>query len=264
MKRRHWIEIGDEPWCPRGIRQGVTDFCRFVEQTSGIYNAVAPKLVEALQRTGSRRILDLGSGAGGPWLKLQPLLREMGHDVTVCLSDHNPDLEAFERASHLSQQAITYHPDPVDATQVPRELSGFRTMFSAFHHLRTEQARAALADAVAKQEGIAVFECGHRSLLTILCVLPMPLRLLISAPVIRPFRWSRLFWTYLVPALPFVLLWDALVSCLRIYSPDELRDMTAGLNGYRWDIGSVRGKLIPIPITYLIGVPLDTVSESPK
>lgn len=263
MKRRHWIEIGDEPWCPRGIRQGVTDFCRFVEQASGIYNAVAPKLAEALQRTGSRRVLDLGSGAGGPWLKLQPLLREMGQDVAVCFTDHNPDLEAFARANRLSQQAITFHSEPVDATQVPRELSGFRTMFSAFHHLRPEQARALLTDAVAKREGIGIFECASRSPLMLLGVLPMPLRVLLATPFIRPFRWSRLFWTYLVPALPFVLLWDAIVSVLRIYSPDELRDLTASLTDYRWDIGTVRGKPIPVPITYLIGVPLDASQVIP-
>jgi hypothetical protein len=42
MKRIHFIEIGDDPWCPRGIRRGVTDFCRFVTEHSGLFNAVAP------------------------------------------------------------------------------------------------------------------------------------------------------------------------------------------------------------------------------
>ena len=97
VKRRHLIEISDEPWCPRTIRHAVTDYSRFVTEVSGVYKAIAPLLVEALQRTGARRILDLGSGAAGPWLGLQPLLREMGVDVAVCLSDHNPDLEAFEQ-----------------------------------------------------------------------------------------------------------------------------------------------------------------------
>jgi hypothetical protein len=69
------------------------------------------------------------------------------------LSDLWPDLEAFERASRLSKGAITYDAEPVDATQVPGQLPGFRTMFQAFHHLRPEQARAMLADAVAKGGG---------------------------------------------------------------------------------------------------------------
>jgi hypothetical protein len=50
-----------------------------------------------------------------------------------------------------------------------------------------------------------------------------------------------LFWTYLVPALPLVLLFDVMVSCLRVYSVPELRDLTAGLDCYRWDSGTVYG-----------------------
>src|SRR5262249_390960 len=149
------------------------------------------------------RILDLGSGAGGPWLGLQPLLHQLGIDVPVCLSDHDPNIEALERARRLSRNAITYHPEPVDATRVPRELTGFPAMFSAFHPLRPEQARAVLADAVARQEGIGVFECAdRRPFLLVLGALSIPIRVLLVSPFIRPFHWSRLFWTYIVPALP--------------------------------------------------------------
>src|SRR5436309_1300875 len=186
MKRRHSIEISDERWCPRGIRNAVTDYCRFVTELSGIYNAVAPLLIEALERTGGRLVLDLGSGAGGPWLRLQPLLRKMGMDVTVCLSDHHPDVVAFERARRLSRNAIIYHAVTVDATRVPSGIPGFRTIFSAFHHLDPGQARAALADAVAQREGIAVFEMGgKRSLLMLLAVLPVPVRVLLAVPSSR-------------------------------------------------------------------------------
>jgi hypothetical protein len=259
MKRIHFIEIADEPWCPSGIRHGVTDYCRFVTEVSGAFNAIAPLLAGALKKTGARSVLDLGSGAAGPWLRLQPRLRQLGVDVPVCLSDHNPNLEAFERAQRLSQGAITYYTKPVDATHVPGELSGFRTFFSAFHHLRPDQARAALADAVARGEGIAVFDWTRPSLLLLPLVLVTPLRVLLATPFIRPFRWSRLFWTYLVPALPLVLLFDVVVSLLRMYSVEELRDLTAGLDRYHRDIGTVRGKPIPIPVTYLIGVPVETV-----
>jgi hypothetical protein len=260
MKRIHFIEIADEAWCPQLIKDAVTDFCRFVLTHSKTYHAIAPLLAEALKRTGARRVLDLGSGAAGPWIELQSLLRQLGMDVSVCLSDHYPNIEAFERARSLSQQAITYHPEPVDATRVPRELPGFRTMFTAFHHLRPEQARAMLADAVANNEGVAVFEPGQRNLL-FLFLLPLllatPVRVLVATPFIRPFRWSRLLWTYLVPAVPLVLLFDSVVSVLRWYSLDQLYGLVSGLDRYHWDIGTVRGKPIPFPITYLIGVPME-------
>jgi hypothetical protein len=261
MKRMHLIEIADLAWCPRGIRQGVADYCRFFAEVSGYLNPVAPLLADAIRRTGTRQVLDLGSGAAGPWVGLQPRLQQLGCDVRVCLSDCYPGLPAFERARRLSKGAITYQAEPVDATRVPDQLRGFRTMFQAFHHLRPNQARAVLADAVAKGEGIGVFEGGSRSILIFLGALGTPLRVLLATPFIRPFRWSRLFWTYLVPALPLVLLFDVIVSCLRIYSEPELRDLTAGLKGYQWDIGTVRGKWIGLPIPYLIGVPLEKAAE---
>jgi hypothetical protein len=61
--------------------------------------------------------------------------------------------------------------------------------------------------------------------------------------------------------LPLVVLFDVIVSCLRVYSVPELRDLTAGLDRYHWDIGTVRMKWIPMPITYLIGVPSDKAAE---
>src|SRR6266851_241529 len=80
-----------------------------------------------------------------------------------------------------------------------------------------------------------------------------PVVVLLVTPFIGPFRWSRLFWTYLVPVLPLVLLFDTIVSWLRLCSVSELRELTAGLDGYQWDISTVRIKPLPNKITYLIG-----------
>ena len=257
MKRLHFIEIGDQPWCPRGIRRGVTDYCRFVTEHSGYFNVVAPLLADAIKKTGARRVLDMGSGAGGPWFSLLPKLRRLGVDAPVCLSDYDPNVEALEWARKRSGGAVAYHPEPVDATDVPAELTGFRTMFSAFHHLRPEQARAALADAAAKGQPIAVFDGTRPQLWLLPLLLGTPLRVLLVTPFIRPFRWSRLFWTYLVPALPLVLLFDTVVSLLRMYSVEDKRELTAGLDGYVWDIGTVRARPVPVRITYLIGIPAE-------
>src|SRR5450759_4223616 len=37
----------------------------------------------------------------------------------------------------------------------------------------------------------------------------------VCTPWIRPFRWSRLLWTYLIPIIPLVFLFDGVVSCHR-------------------------------------------------
>jgi hypothetical protein len=82
-----------------------------------------------------------------------------------------------------------------------------------------------------------------------------PIRVLVVTPFIGPFRWSRLLWTYLIPVIPVVLWFDSIVSVLRVYSVEDLSNLTIGLNSYRWDIGRVRSRRLPITVTYLVGVP---------
>jgi hypothetical protein len=266
MKRLHLIEAEDQDWCPRVIRDAVTDYLQFTIAATKPYAAMVPILASAFQRTDTRHVLDLCSGAAGPWLWLHPVLAERGVNVSVCLTDKYPNREALGQASRPTDQAITYHPQPVDATRVPRELPGFRTMFTAFHHFRPEQACAVLADAVQRGRAIAVFEATERSALALMLILLAPLMVLVMTPLIRPFRWSRLLWTYLIPLVPLITLFDGLVSCLRTYSVQELRDLTARLdpNDYHWDIGTVKGKMTPIPVTYLIGVPIENAGQNRK
>ena len=179
--------------------------------------------------------------------------------MSVCLTDKYPNLPGFERASRLTNQVISFHPQPVDPTQVPGNLLGFRTMFSAFHHFQPEQACAVLADAVRNRQGIAIFEATQRHPLALLFTLLAPLGVLVATPFIRPFRWSRLLWTYLLPLVPLVTLFDGLVSCLRTYSVQDLRKLTAklGTKDYHWEVGIAKSKMTPMPITYLLGVPIE-------
>ena len=81
------IEIHDQDWCPRAVRDGETDYLQFVIATTKPYAAMVPILAAALRRTGARQVLDLCSGAAGPWLWLQPVLAEQGVSVSVCLTD---------------------------------------------------------------------------------------------------------------------------------------------------------------------------------
>jgi hypothetical protein len=203
-------------------------------------------LREAIARSGATRVVDLCSGAGGPW-------RGWGNHgpAPVVLTDKYPN--------RLAQSGLLpFHPMAVDATAVPSDLTGFRTLFTSFHHFRPAQARAILADAVRQGQGIGVFEISRRAPLEIAVISLTWLAVLVLVPFIRPVRWSRLAWTYLPPVLPLVGLFDGIVSCLRTYSPPELRDLLRGLdtpNTYEWQIGETRSRWSPLVVTYLVGVP---------
>ena len=90
----------------------------------------------------------------------------------------------------------------VDAASVPECLSGFRTIFSSFHHFPDAVARDVLGDAVRCGDGFAMAEVTSRTLRAFATILLMPVFVWILTPRMRPFRWSRLLLTYLVPSDP--------------------------------------------------------------
>ena len=175
---------------------------------------------------------------------------------TQSMTDKYPNLKAFENAEATSEN-ITFFIESVDAMNVPIELKGFRTMFTSFHHFRREEALAILQSSVGAGQGIGIFEITRRSPVTIALMFLWALTPFIFVPFIRPFRWSRLLWTYVIPIIPFVLLFDGVVSCLRTYRPHELNEIIEELTGseYHWQTGEHKSVPIDVPITYLVGYP---------
>ena len=91
-----------------------------------------------------------------------------------------------------------------------------------------------------------------------------PLLVLLLTPKIKPFKWSRLFFTYLLPVIPLVIGFDGIVSVLRTYTAEELLEMTTKITSenYLWESGIKQDEKSPIPIVYLIGYPKPANSET--
>lgn len=73
--------------------------------------------------------------------------------------------------------------------------------------------------------------------------------------MVRPFRWSYLLFTLLIPVMPVMLVFDTLVSTLRSYTCAELEAMTREIDApdYAWEVGTITLPKAPLPVTYLIG-----------
>ncbi|HEY9839703.1 MAG: class I SAM-dependent methyltransferase [Candidatus Sericytochromatia bacterium] len=258
MRRCQLLEFEDLDWFPRAIRDGGTACLRALGKAGGMGRFMAPPLAEALRKTGQRRLIDLCSGGAGPLPEVLAALAEAGLDVQATLTDKFPNIPALSLAAAECAGRVDFAEGSVDATDVPAELTGFRTLFNAFHHFPPELARGILADAVRKQVPIAVFEVVGRSPEAVAAVLLSPLMALLLMPTIQPQRPEWWFFTYLVPLIPAMLLWDGLVSCLRVYSPDELRELIAGIEAnesFDWSIDSVVMSPLPLRSTILIGSP---------
>lgn len=251
-------ELEDQPWLPRPMRDGMLDALRFLVEASGVYRAIGPLLADALGRTGAKRLVDLGAGGGGGIRQVQQVLAEaLGRPVPVVLTDLYPNVPAFEQLAREAGGLLSYRADSVDAARVPADLPGFRTVFSAFHHFPPPVARRVLADAVAAGAGIGVFEGARKAWWEVVLVWTLfPVVLLLVTPLIRPFRWSRLLLTYVVPLIPLGVIWDGTASLARLYSVAELRRLAVEADpasAYDWQAGRLSAGF-GRSVTYLVGV----------
>lgn len=257
MKRMHLVELEDLPWFPRILRDGGTAYLEFAERASGHGRKLVAPLERALDATGETELVDLCSGGGGPAATIADELAKRGRNVHVTLTDLYPNLPSFEHLERTSEGKLSARREPVDATAVPADLRGFRTIFNAFHHLRPELARKVLADAVAQRRPIGVFEVVSRELPMLFGLLFSPISVMLTLPLWRPFRWPWLLLTYLLPLMQIFILWDGIVSWLRIYSVEELKELVATIDApdWVWDIGTVKFGDAPLHGTYLVGYP---------
>lgn len=249
----------DQKWCPENVRDGITDYLRWFEHFWNIYDPVFPRLKRVLGKLRSETIIDLCSGGGGPWVHLHGYLDDLReYQPTVYLTDLYPNSSALEVSRDISSGRLHFYPQSVSVASVPKNLTGFRTLFSAFHHFSPDVAKSILLDATRSNQGIAIFEITRRSPIVILAMCFSPLFVLCTTPFVKPFHWWRLFWTYIIPAVPFAFMFDSIVSCLRTYTPQELEELTAGIadSSYHWEIGIEPPGNPSGGITYLIGYPV--------
>ena len=253
LPRLHLFELHEQKWCPNVIRSGVTD---------GLYTAwkvlfwknTLPHIRDLIAHAENPSIVDLCSGSGGPLpLVIEELTKE-NRNIQCTLTDLFPNRDWSSPNEELS---LRYWQESVDAKKVPPTIGSARTLFEAFHHFRPAAAESILHDAVRNKQPIAIFEFQRRSFID--AILP-PISLVVFVASFfnfwhTPFRWSKLIFT-IIPIIPFILLFDGIVSVFRTYTPNELATMArqAGTENYRWEVRQTKDRGMK-RITCLIGWP---------
>lgn len=190
--------------------------------------------------------------------------------VDFVLTDLHPHLSAWHTAARQSPH-ILFVPASVDASAVPQDLLShavrrrgqpsslkngptsshdhrtndnsngsitkpttkkqFRLFSLALHHFDDAQAARILRHALRTSSGFAVFELQARTFESLGIMA-------LFGPLIWAAGWywfwgqlSLLFWTYVLPVVPFVVVFDGVVSSLRTRTPAELLRLIRGGGG---------------------------------
>ena len=249
LRRYQLFEFLDQSWLPDPFRSACTSYLTAAYATTPFPALWAAILVRVLGECRIDRIIDIGSGTGGP---MEMVLKEMA--ALGCL----PSVTLTDLFPVPTATSLNYRPQPVSATCVPPDLQGLRTLFATFHHFAPQEARAVLQDAFTQRQPICIFEPTSRTTTAIAVSAVIPVMVLLLTPSIRPVSMIQLFFTYLIPVLPVLIFWDGLVSQLRSYSLTELQELAADYRSpdYSWECGSIDAARIPFKTLYLVGRPL--------
>jgi hypothetical protein len=218
-KRIHFIELEDHSWCPKIIRNLATDYLCFVTGALDLYAPLQEEISQVLHQN-DQKVLDLCSGGGGPWPSLFAKLQKNLPKLQVTLSDFYPNIDAF-KLIHAQNKNIDYIDQSLCAMS-SCEVKGVRTLFLSSHHFRPDDLQKILSAAVNDNCPILFIETQKRNIYHLLLFIFNPLLCLLLTPFIKPLSLARLFFTYIIPAVPFIVLWDGLVSVLRTHTGPEL------------------------------------------
>ena len=103
-------------------------------------------------------------------------------------------------------------------------------MFLSLHHFKPEEVKGIFENAVRCGAPIAVFEAQRRDIEHVIRFSLSPIGVLLLTPLIRPFRFARVLFTYFIPLVPLVVFWDGVVSVFRTYKNDELKELAESVD----------------------------------
>ncbi len=245
LARVHAFEFNDLDWVGADVRDTIVEsLSRGLRWGRTLHDMVGP-FASFLHAAGTRKVIDLCAGAGGPAEILVSEFRRAGAPPPeLLLTDLFPRERAWARIT-AREPAIEAALSPVDAAAIPPDLGAgrARAIINAFHHFRPELAQSILDDAVRAQAPIWISEPFGRNPAQFLAFAPFGLAALLANPVLTPERTlGKALLAWVVTPLTLTLsAWDGFVSTLRVYDEPELRGMVSASAGrYRWEFGTYR------------------------
>jgi len=227
MKRKQMPQFMNQDWYPTLLKnlmyEFLTWFVHFVKAAKPFVSVVN----EGLEYSKVNKIINIELNIGAGFETLKPFINQ---DIVVL----DRTLERFDT-----------------------NYDGLYTFINCFHQFNSENATNILTEISQKNHPVAVLEGNNNSLLQIFgMTIIVPLTILLTAPFVKPFRFSRLIFTYLVPVLPIVTFIDGSLALMKLYSPEDLDELVSKIkvSKYQWKSGKLDngrgGKII-----YLLGHP---------
>lgn len=193
--------------------------------------------------------------------------------VDFVMTDIHPHLPAWSQAAQRSKN-LHYVPSSVDAANAPADLlklagtssrtqgKVFRLFSLAFHHFSDPLAVRILRNTLSTSDGFAILELQGRDVGSLFTILMMGPTLMLGSWYWFWGQWDHLFWTYVIPVVPFVIVYDGIISCLRVRRDGEIMSLLReaakaegrSLDEWRFETGRAMHTWPTGTMQYFIGI----------
>ena len=213
MKRKNFPQLMDQTWFPGHIKTLADEFLSWFVIKVNATLPFIPVFNAILDKTGSKRIIyiDLNNGAG--------------MESTRAFLPKEVQIETTNlRSINFDQKNVVF------------------ALINSLHKLNPDQVKD-LFEKVAKSGNSIVAVEGNNDnwWQAIGMTIFVPLTVLMTGFFVKPFRWTRILFTYLIPILLVVIPIDGILALFKLYSPKDLEKITSGLENkaYKWESGKL-------------------------
>jgi len=210
MRRKQVRQIINNNWLPAVLKTNIREFLDWFVLKVNATKPFVPVLNEALKTSDKKRIINVDFGLGA------------GIKSVASLLDKDLEIESISIKDFNTEQ------------------QGLYTFINCFHQLNKEQAQDVLEQIAISKNPVVALEGNNDSLWQIIgMTVFVPLTVLLASPFVKPFHWSRLMFTYLIPILPLIIMIDGCLALLKLYNPEDLKELTSDIivGNYKWQSG---------------------------
>lgn len=210
MRRKQITQCINIPGFPKTLKTLMAEFLSWFVLKVNATKPFVPVIEETLKASGVHTIYNIDVGLGAGMSTVQPFLEKSIPIVEI-------PYQNFQLRGN-----------------------GLYVMVNAFHQLEVKEAKTLLSTIAESKNPVVIVEGNNDSLWQIVgMTIFVPLSVLLFSPFVKPFRWSRILFTYLIPVLPLILMIDGCLALMKLYNPDDLRKITASLHipNYQWEAG---------------------------
>lgn len=240
------FEFNGSAKCPDFVRESILEVLGRSIRDAKVYEALAPRFIQFCRDAEVSEVLEFAAGSGeSTAIFLDAVLQTGETPPHISISDLYPMTEVMIKTCEQYPELLTVIKESVDLRHAPETPHhDMRMVLSAFHHFDLEMASKFLLNAQAKGKAVFIAEPFTRSLKAFL-----PLFLHGFTSLARNGLFSskdlllKFFFTFFIPLIPMCLLWDGLISMIRMYDEDAFMDIVDSLpnNGaYQWHYAEVR------------------------